>query len=88
LDLAEPLTGDLVKAYKHLAKVNDVWLSFGGIHESILDKVKSVNFISFFFVITKFKILGQRKNQQNLQYPHSHKQRRRIGGKIPKTAYV
>ncbi|XP_050097259.1 nitrilase and fragile histidine triad fusion protein NitFhit [Anopheles aquasalis] len=35
--LSEPLTGPLVQQYKRLAREHNVWLSFGGIHESITD---------------------------------------------------
>lgn len=38
LALAEPLNGETVTYYKELAKRNNVWLSLGGIHESIHDK--------------------------------------------------
>uniref|UniRef100_A0A2M4BLN9 Nitrilase and fragile histidine triad fusion protein NitFhit n=2 Tax=Anopheles marajoara TaxID=58244 RepID=A0A2M4BLN9_9DIPT len=35
--LSEPLTGPLVQQYKQLAREHNVWLSFGGIHETITD---------------------------------------------------
>lgn len=41
LKLSEPLNGDTVKFYKNLAKENQMWLSFGGIHETDLDEVIS-----------------------------------------------
>lgn len=44
LALAETLTGDTVTFYKQLAKQNGVWLSLGGIHEIVLDKV-NVNLV-------------------------------------------
>lgn len=37
LALSETLKGDTVAYYKHLAKSNNVWLSLGGIHETICD---------------------------------------------------
>ncbi|XP_052860093.1 nitrilase and fragile histidine triad fusion protein NitFhit [Anopheles cruzii] len=37
LQLSEPLTGSTVQQYKQLAQENNIWLSFGGIHESIID---------------------------------------------------
>lgn len=37
LALAEPLYGDTVNYYRELARSNNVWLSLGGIHESIRD---------------------------------------------------
>lgn len=37
LALAETLNGDTVNYYKELARTNNVWLSLGGIHESIHD---------------------------------------------------
>ncbi|XP_005187821.2 nitrilase and fragile histidine triad fusion protein NitFhit [Musca domestica] len=38
LELAEPLTGPTLTKYQSLAKEYDVWLSLGGIHESVLDE--------------------------------------------------
>ncbi|KFB49967.1 AGAP012379-PA-like protein [Anopheles sinensis] len=38
LKLSEPLTGPTVEAYKKLARDNDVWMSFGGVHESIIEE--------------------------------------------------
>ncbi|XP_017480188.1 PREDICTED: nitrilase and fragile histidine triad fusion protein NitFhit [Rhagoletis zephyria] len=38
LELSEPLTGATMNQYKELAKSYKMWLSLGGIHESILDK--------------------------------------------------
>uniref|UniRef100_A0A182JKL3 Nitrilase and fragile histidine triad fusion protein NitFhit n=1 Tax=Anopheles atroparvus TaxID=41427 RepID=A0A182JKL3_ANOAO len=35
LRLSEPLTGPTVEEYKKLARDNGVWMSFGGVHESI-----------------------------------------------------
>lgn len=37
--LSEPLTGPTVQFYQGLAKSNDIWLSLGGIHEAIYNKV-------------------------------------------------
>ena len=37
LELSEPLTGALMQHYQTLAKEHNVWLSLGGIHESVLD---------------------------------------------------
>lgn len=39
IKLAEPLSGETANFYKKLAKDNKVWLSLGGIHESIIDNV-------------------------------------------------
>lgn len=33
LSMAEPLNGDVIKAFCTLAKENEIWLSIGGIHE-------------------------------------------------------
>lgn len=41
LKLSEPLTGPTVAQYKQLAKDNGLWLSMGGIHESIADEAAS-----------------------------------------------
>ncbi|XP_037893910.1 nitrilase and fragile histidine triad fusion protein NitFhit [Glossina fuscipes] len=38
LELSEPLTGPTMEQYQALAKKHDVWLSLGGLHESILDQ--------------------------------------------------
>uniref|UniRef100_A0A182MYV1 Nitrilase and fragile histidine triad fusion protein NitFhit n=1 Tax=Anopheles dirus TaxID=7168 RepID=A0A182MYV1_9DIPT len=38
LKLSEPLTGPTVEKYKNMARENNVWLSFGGVHESITDE--------------------------------------------------
>lgn len=38
LELSEPLTGETMQQYRTLAKKHKVWLSLGGIHESILDQ--------------------------------------------------
>ncbi|XP_053686001.1 nitrilase and fragile histidine triad fusion protein NitFhit isoform X2 [Sabethes cyaneus] len=37
LKLSEPLTGPTVNKYAQLAKENDLWISFGGVHEAILN---------------------------------------------------
>ncbi|XP_065354125.1 nitrilase and fragile histidine triad fusion protein NitFhit [Calliphora vicina] len=37
LELSEPLTGPLMQEYQSLAKEHNIWLSLGGIHESVLD---------------------------------------------------
>ncbi|XP_039967403.1 nitrilase and fragile histidine triad fusion protein NitFhit [Bactrocera neohumeralis] len=37
LELSEPLEGATMAQYKELAKTNKMWVSLGGIHESILD---------------------------------------------------
>lgn len=37
LELSEPLTGPLMQHYQMLAKEHNLWLSLGGIHESVLD---------------------------------------------------
>ncbi|XP_037933978.1 nitrilase and fragile histidine triad fusion protein NitFhit [Teleopsis dalmanni] len=37
IELSEPLTGATMKQYQKLAKQHKIWLSLGGIHESILD---------------------------------------------------
>lgn len=42
LKLAETLDGETVKFYKDLAKNNQMWLSFGGIHEVDLDEVSDI----------------------------------------------
>lgn len=41
LKLSEPLTGPTVEQYRKLAREQNVWLSFGGIHESIVDETSS-----------------------------------------------
>jgi len=33
--MAEPLTGQTVTSYKEIAIKNDIWLSLGGIHETV-----------------------------------------------------
>lgn len=38
IDLAEPLDGAIVDAYKKLARKNSLFLSFGGVHEAIFDE--------------------------------------------------
>lgn len=38
IELAEPLTGSTVSAYCKLALSNRIWISCGGIHESVLSK--------------------------------------------------
>ncbi|CAD7004153.1 nitrilase and fragile histidine triad fusion protein NitFhit [Ceratitis capitata] len=38
LELSEPLSGETMNQYKELAKTHKMWLSLGGIHESILDE--------------------------------------------------
>uniref|UniRef100_A0A1I8P4N4 Nitrilase and fragile histidine triad fusion protein NitFhit n=1 Tax=Stomoxys calcitrans TaxID=35570 RepID=A0A1I8P4N4_STOCA len=38
LELSEPLTGPTMEQYQCLAKENNMWLSLGGIHESVLDE--------------------------------------------------
>lgn len=38
LEMSEPLTGQTMKQYQSLAREYKVWLSLGGIHESILDE--------------------------------------------------
>lgn len=40
ISLAESLSGETMEFYKKLARDNKVWLSLGGIHESVLDEVK------------------------------------------------
>ncbi|XP_054732090.1 nitrilase and fragile histidine triad fusion protein NitFhit-like [Anastrepha obliqua] len=40
LELSEPLDGATMNKYKELAKTHRMWLSLGGIHESILDENK------------------------------------------------
>lgn len=42
IELAEPLTGDTVKFYKDLCRNNKMWMSFGGIHETVLDEVRKL----------------------------------------------
>lgn len=37
LKLSEPLTGRTVAQYKQLAKDSGLWMSMGGVHESIVD---------------------------------------------------
>ncbi|XP_067645595.1 nitrilase and fragile histidine triad fusion protein NitFhit [Eurosta solidaginis] len=37
LELSEPLEGPTMSQYKELAKKHEMWLSLGGLHESILD---------------------------------------------------
>ncbi|XP_055530812.1 nitrilase and fragile histidine triad fusion protein NitFhit isoform X1 [Wyeomyia smithii] len=37
LKLSEPLTGQTVNEYLRLARDNDLWISFGGVHEAIRD---------------------------------------------------
>lgn len=39
LDLAESLNGETIQFYKQLAKEKNVWLSLGGIHETIYNQV-------------------------------------------------
>lgn len=34
--MAEPLTGQTVKSYKEIAVKNDIWLSLGGVHETVI----------------------------------------------------
>uniref|UniRef100_A0A182MAY5 Nitrilase and fragile histidine triad fusion protein NitFhit n=1 Tax=Anopheles culicifacies TaxID=139723 RepID=A0A182MAY5_9DIPT len=41
LSLSEPLTGPTVEQYRKLAREQNVWLSFGGVHESIIEETKS-----------------------------------------------
>uniref|UniRef100_A0A182QBF2 Nitrilase and fragile histidine triad fusion protein NitFhit n=1 Tax=Anopheles farauti TaxID=69004 RepID=A0A182QBF2_9DIPT len=43
LKLSEPLTGATVQQYKNLARENNVWLSFGGVHESIIENQEVKN---------------------------------------------
>lgn len=38
LRLSEPLSGQTVAEYKQLARDHNVWLSLGGVHESIVDE--------------------------------------------------
>lgn len=38
LELSEPLTGATMQQYQCLAKEHNVWMSLGGIHESVLDE--------------------------------------------------
>lgn len=38
LELSEPITGPTMQQYAELAKEHDIWLSLGGIHESVLDE--------------------------------------------------
>jgi len=33
--MAEPLMGQIVTSYKEIAIKNDIWLSLGGIHETV-----------------------------------------------------
>jgi len=35
LSMAEPLNGDVIRAFCSLAKENEIWLSIGGIHEQV-----------------------------------------------------
>jgi len=35
LSMAEPLNGDVIRAFCTLAKENEIWLSIGGIHEQV-----------------------------------------------------
>jgi len=35
LSMAEPLNGEVIKAFCSLAKENEIWLSIGGIHEQV-----------------------------------------------------
>lgn len=42
-ELAEPLTGDTVKFYKDLCRNNKMWMSFGGIHETVVDEVRKLD---------------------------------------------
>ncbi|XP_049298831.1 nitrilase and fragile histidine triad fusion protein NitFhit [Anopheles funestus] len=41
LSLSEPLTGPTVEQFRKLAREQNVWLSFGGVHESIIEQTKS-----------------------------------------------
>uniref|UniRef100_A0A182WF00 Nitrilase and fragile histidine triad fusion protein NitFhit n=1 Tax=Anopheles minimus TaxID=112268 RepID=A0A182WF00_9DIPT len=41
LSLSEPLTGPTVEQYRKLAREQNVWLSFGGVHESIIEETES-----------------------------------------------
>uniref|UniRef100_A0A182T378 Nitrilase and fragile histidine triad fusion protein NitFhit n=1 Tax=Anopheles maculatus TaxID=74869 RepID=A0A182T378_9DIPT len=41
LKLSEPLTGPTVEQYRKLAREQNVWLSFGGVHESIVEETTS-----------------------------------------------
>nr|XP_040236178.2 nitrilase and fragile histidine triad fusion protein NitFhit [Anopheles coluzzii] len=41
LKLSEPLTGPTVQRYRALAREQNVWLSFGGVHESIIEETES-----------------------------------------------
>lgn len=34
--MAEPLSGQIVTAYKEIAAKYDIWLSLGGIHEAVI----------------------------------------------------
>lgn len=43
IELAEPLTGDTVKFYKDLCRNNKMWMSFGGIHETVVDEVRKLD---------------------------------------------
>lgn len=47
--LAETLTGETVEFYKKLAKDNNIWMSLGGIHESIQNEVSISNGVGIFF---------------------------------------
>ncbi|XP_055627600.1 nitrilase and fragile histidine triad fusion protein NitFhit isoform X2 [Toxorhynchites rutilus septentrionalis] len=42
LRLSEPLTGQTVAEYKRLAREHGLWLSLGGVHESIVDEATAV----------------------------------------------
>jgi hypothetical protein len=44
LAMAEPLNGDLIKAFCSLAKENGIWLSLGGIHEQVMYSVAQLDF--------------------------------------------
>lgn len=37
LQLSELVTGETVKAYQKLAKENNIWLSCGGVHETVVN---------------------------------------------------
>ena len=40
MSMAEPLTGQTVSSYAELAKGHQIWISLGGIHQSVSGTVK------------------------------------------------
>lgn len=62
IELAEPLTGDTVQFYKDLCRDNKMWMSFGGIHETVLDEVRKLPFYHLRIVLTVLFVLEWHQN--------------------------